>query len=280
MVKKEEQSRLSPISLIQAAKVDLAAAKAAHLSTADEISRAQEVLDAGSPYWEKVDEHAFVSTYSGASTINFLAAMADQAKSMREDAEALAPSLNSTATTYGAITLNANQAVPVPGFDPQPLNTLVWKPDRDSEYVSKFEAFDPELGRLVRQIHQTQTRTTGHPAKSSAADVRQAYDHLIRVLVPKDDVVRQQPWWKPDPKNKKYPNQVTRRERYRYAAEQHIKNASERKTLLAAVDHAMKVYKELNAAFHDEKSIDSSRAQAAVNAMLTILYQWADALGL
>ena len=278
------RGRISPSGLVQSAREDLTTAKKVYLSRVDEIDSWINTLDAGKPYWDNVDENALASTYSGGSAIDFLGAMAKQTKSIRNEAEGSNKgqiSFNSTDQVYGAITLNANVSIfHVDEFDPHPLKTIVNNPGRDAEYARKFEAFDSELGRLIRQIHQTFSRTTSHPSKSTVPDIRQAYDHLIRCLVPADDDVRAQTWWNPSPKDKEDPNRVTRRQRYRYAAEKHVKDMSERETLLAGVDHALKVYGDLNKLFHTEKLVDNDKAQATTKAMLEVLYQWADALGL
>jgi hypothetical protein len=277
------RGRISLSGLVQSAREDLTVAKKAYLSRIDDIDSWIKALDAGKPYWDNVDENALASTYSGGSAIDFLGAMAKQAQSIRSEAERSNKgqiSFNSTATVYGAITLNANVSIfHVDEFDPHPLKTIVNNPGRDTEYARKFEVFDPELGRLIRQIHQTFSRTTSHPAKSTIPGARQAYDHLIRRLVPDDDDVRAQTWWNSNPKDKENPNRVTRRHRYRHAAEKHIKDVSERETLLAGVDHALKVYEDLNKLLHTEKPVDN-KAQATAKAMLEVLYQWADALGL
>jgi len=41
-----------------------------------------------------------------------------------------------------------------------------------------------------------------------------------------------------------------------------------------------KVYEDLNKILHIEKPVDIDKAQATTKAMLEVLYQWADALGL
>lgn len=284
MDEKSDRNWVSPSGLIQTAREDLTVAKKAYLSRVDDIDLWIRTLDAGKPYWDNINENALASTYSGGSAIDFLGALAKQTKSIRNEAEGSNTGqipFNSTATVYGAITLNANVSIfHVDEFDPHPLKTIVNNPGRDAEYARKFEAFDPELGRLIRQIHQTFSRTTSHPAKSTTPDIRQAYDHLIRRLVPDDDDVRAQTWWNPNPKDKENPNRVTRRHRYRYAAEKHVKEVSEREIMLAGVDHALKVYEDLNKLHHTEEPVDNDKAQATTKAMLEVLYQWTDALGL
>ncbi|MCI0728403.1 MAG: hypothetical protein L0332_17025 [Chloroflexi bacterium] len=215
MDEKADRGWISPSGLVQLARVDLASAKEVFLSRVDDIDSWIRILDAGKPYWDNVDENALASSHSGGSAIDFLGAMAKQAESIRKEAEESTKgpfSFDSTAKVYGAITLNANVSIsPVDEFDPNPLKTIVYNPDRDAEYAKRFEVFDLELGRLIRQIHEILSRTTSHPAKSVAPDTRQAYDHLIRILVPDDDDVRAQSWWKPNPEEKENPNQVTRR---------------------------------------------------------------------
>ena len=275
---------VSPSGLVQDTLRDLSAAKNIYLERADKIDSWIRIVDAGQPYWDNVNEENLASTYSGGSAIDFLGSMARQAEVVRQEAERATlsfSSFNSTATVFGAITLNANTSiVRVEQFDPSSLETVVNSPNRDAEYAERLDVLDPELGRLLRQIHQTLSRTTSHPGKSIASDIRQVYDHFVRVLVPSDEVIREQAWWKPNPKDQENPNRVTRRHRYRYAAEKHVKNESERRALLASLDHALNVYQDLNKVLHTDKPVDTAKALTTTKAMLEILYQWIDALAL
>ena len=260
---------------------DLKAAKELHLLAADEIDHSIHIIEIGKKYWDHVDPHPFQTTPTGTASASYLEAMSGEAASLRAgaaDAYAQARAFNSTASVFGTVTASAHSFVSrVEVFNPSWINDAITRPNKDEEYARKFEDFDPELGKLYRQILEVRTRTSSHPEKSILSDIRQAYDHLMRKLAPGDEV-RVQPGWKPeDPKK---PEMVTRRQRLEYAAKKHIRDENHRATILASSKHILAVYKELNDLYHTEKPIEVDKARAASQAMIEVLNQWADALGL
>ena len=186
--------------------------------------------------------------------------------------------MNTTSGSYGTVTTTAATVIcPVKSFDTSQIVRAIEKPQKDEEYTHKFEAFDLELGMLYGQILQVKRRTSSHPGKSILPDVRQAYDHLMRNLAP-DPEVRGQPGWKPqDPKK---PDMVTRQQRLEFAANNHIHDDTLRATILASTKHILALHEDLNELYHTERPLDVDKAFAVSEAMIEVLNQWADAIGL
>ncbi|MDD2694470.1 MAG: hypothetical protein PHD58_00920 [Anaerolineales bacterium] len=207
--------------------------------------------------------------------------MSAEAASLRAgaaDAYAQVLAFSSTASVYGTVTASAHSFVyRVEAFNPSLINDAITKPNKDEEYARKFEAVDTELGKLYRQILEVRMRTSSHPEKSILSDIRQAYDHLMRKLAP-DNEVRFQPGWEPE--DHKKPEMVTRRQRLEYAAKKHIRDENHRATILASSNHVLAVHKELSNLYHTDMPIEADKARAASQAMIEVLNQWADALGL
>lgn len=260
---------------------DLRAAKEYHLKSADEIDHSITILEAGQPYWEHVDPSPFYTTASGVATIKFLDVMAGEAHGLcttGEDAYRLSQIMTTTSGSYGTVTNTAATVLfKVDAYDPSLIAKAIDKPQYDAMYISKYKAFDPELARLYNQILQVRRRTSSHPEKSILSDIRQVYDHLMRILAP-DDQVRAQPGWKPFDPDK--PKMVTRAERLEFAAQKHIKDETLRATMLASTGHILAVHEDLNELFHTEKPLDVEEAYSVSEAMIEVLNQWADVLDL
>lgn len=260
---------------------DLNAAKKNQLKSVDNIDSAIRIVTAAKPFWDVVDRQTLSSSPTGASALNFIQVYSGQATVLRMKSEEVqddAANILSTASGYGPVTDSAQSLViTVPNFNPATVQKEIDRPGRDEEYGVKFDDLDPELGKLYRQVLQIRSRTTSHPAKSVLSDVRQAYDHLMRILAPDDDV-RAEPDWVANDPNK--PNQVTRPQRLDYALQKNIDDEGRRNTLEASTSHALTVHNELSGMFHTEKPIDPDKARAAAGSMLEVLNQWADALEL
>ena len=276
-----EQEDEDPGEIVSNTIDDLTAAKDSHLESVDSIDSALRIVNSAKPFWVKVDRQTLSSTPTGTTALNFLQAFGNQAtflKTKSEDARDDAINILSTASAYGPVTDSAqSMIVNVPGFNPAVVQQEIDRPGRDDEYAAKFDNLDPELGKLYQQILQIRSRTTSRPAKSVLSDVRQAYDHLMRILAP-DDKVRAEPGWVSIDTDK--PKQVTRKQRLDYALTKSIDGESRRKTLAASTSHALTVHGELSGMYHTEKPIDPDKARAAAGSMLEVLNQWADALEL
>jgi len=279
--KAKEVEPTPPNLYVNNALEDLKAAKESHLDSADKLDYSINVLETGKEYWDGVDPTSFRITPSGIATVNFLVSMAQEASFLKgvavNDNEQI-QSFNSTTGSFVSVTSTANSFVcRVESFNPEKIYQSINKPEKDEEYSQKFEAFDPELGSLYRQFLQILRRTTSHPGKSVLPNVRQAYDHLMRVLAPDDEVRAQKDWLPVDPKE---PEMVTRAQRLEYAAKRHIKDERRKATILASTNHILAVYKDLNKLFHDEKPLDDDIAIAVSQSMIEVLNQWADAISL
>jgi len=270
-----------PGKLVDKILKDLKEVKELHLKAADELDHSIQIVSAVKPYWDYADPHLFQATPTGTTSLEYLRAMSDEAASLYTgavDVYAQARAFSSTASGLGTVTLTAHSFITrVNVFTPLSVYEAIEGPERYEKYVNKFIAFDPELGRLYKQISEVRIRTLSHPEKSILSDIRQGYDHLMRKLAP-DDEVRAQPGWKPEDPQK--PKMVTRLQRLEYAAQKHIRDDNHRVTILASSKHILAVHTELNDLYHTEKPMDVDKARAASQTMTEVLNQWADALGL
>jgi hypothetical protein len=260
---------------------NLIEAKKAHLNSADELDKQICIYQKGTEYYDFVDHDVFQTTPSGTATVDFLWALEQETARIRfnaEDAYREIVSLNSSTDAFGTVTNTAYQVVnKVDNFDFVGFNKVIKRPDKDAEYVQKFNRLDPELSRLYLQILEVKRRTTAHPGKSILSDVRQAYDHLIRILAP-DKEVRAQPGWQPEDPQK--PKTVTRSQRLIYAINKHITDPLRRQTMLSSTTHIIVVHDELNKLYHTEKPVSPDQAFVVAEEMIEILNQWIDVLRL
>lgn len=275
------KKRSRPRRLVEDTLKDLREAKKTHLFVADELDRSIRIVEAGQVYWVHADPEALNSSATGSTAVDYLVQMRLQAAGLRKKSSDMRPqaiNFGSTAVVYGGVTNTVNTHVfQVQAYNPRRINDAIDSQTRNESYAKKFEALDAELGRLYRQVLQIRSRTTSHPEKSILSDVRQLYDHMMRVLAP-DKEVRKQPGWHPeDPKK---PKTVTRRQRFDFAIQKHVSDDAHRKALAAIVDHALAVHDDLNKLYHTERTVASDKAKTASQAMLDALNLWADALGL
>jgi hypothetical protein len=102
------------------------------------------------------------------------------------------------------------------------------------------------------------------------------YDHFFDILAP-DDKVRASEYFKK--KEDTYPTKVYRKERLHYAANAKVKDATLREFLLEQDDYIIKLYDQLNIA-HKRSSLERKEVKEILDAMLTMLEQWIEAIGL
>ncbi len=258
--------------------------KEARLSEVDELTHAIEVAQAAERYWTSANPQTFLNNPTGGTAVAVLNSFHQQATGLYQSAQMSllsVRSLSTSADAYGTVTVSAYHMVtPVPTFNPGGMYEIMERPNRDEAYAHKYEVFDPELGKIYRQILQIMSRTTSYPEKSVLPDIRQAFDHLLEKLVPDKEEVRRQPWWPSWSPNEKDPTDVTRRQRLRYAVEKHVNDATLHDTLLANGAHILTVYVQLSGLYHTREPINTDQAHVVSRDMLAYLNLWADALGL
>lgn len=270
-----------PSTYVDKIIADLKTAKEKHLASVDVLDHSIFILEVGKEYWDHVDPINFNSSSTGTASSHFLSNMAQEALFIRDAAEnnyGRISLFSASSDSFGTVTATAHSLVcPVSIFNPEKIYEAINKPDKDEKYAAKFEAFDIELGKLYRQILEVRSRTTSHPEKSTLSDIRQTYDHLMRILAPDDEVRAQEEWKSVDHEK---PMLVTRQQRLEYAAKVHVKEETLRTTILASTKHILAVYEDLNHLYHTERPLDNEKAYATFQAMLEVLNQWADAIGL
>ena len=150
--------------------------------------------------------------------------------------------------------------------------------DRREEYGKRFSGFSPALGQTYKAIDESLHTTMSDPERSALFLTRQAFDQLLDVLAPVNEV-RESPFWRPkSEKEDKNPNAVWRIERIKYAASTHVKDRARANTLIAEADQILSVYNLLSKA-HTREIIDQNVAIQAVKSMKLFLEGWIDALG-
>jgi hypothetical protein len=150
--------------------------------------------------------------------------------------------------------------------------------DRHEEYSKRFSGLSLALGQTYGAIDESLHATISDPERSALFLARQAFDQLLDVFAPVDEV-RKSTFWKPkSEKEDKNPNAVWRIERIKYAAATHIKDKARATTLIAEADQILSVYNLLNKA-HARGRIDQNAAVQAVKSMKLFLEEWIDALG-
>jgi len=185
---------------------------------------------------------------------------------------AIASSATSVFTSTGAISDATGYSHPVL-FN----KTAFSLEDHREKYGRRFSHLSPALGKTYRGIDESLYTTTADPERSALFLARQAFDQLLDVLAPVDDV-RNSPYWRSkSEKEDKNPNAVWRIERIKYATSKHVKDKARANTLIAQADQILSVYNMLNKA-HARGSIDQNVAIQAVKSMKLFLEEWVDAL--
>ncbi|MBN2324873.1 MAG: hypothetical protein JXQ30_14175 [Spirochaetes bacterium] len=185
---------------------------------------------------------------------------------------AIASSAASVTTSTGAIS-DATGYSHIVLFD----NTAITLEDHRDEYGRRFSQLSPALGKTYKSIDESLYTTMSDPERSALFLARHAFDQLLDVLAPIDDV-RRSPYWKLKSKNEdENPNAVWRIERIKYATSIHVKDESRSNTLIAQANQILSVYNTLNKA-HVRGTIDQNVAIKAVRSMKFYLEDWVDAL--
>jgi len=174
-------------------------------------------------------------------------------------------------TTFGSSFLGPDDATQIP-YHPCPY----LKHDESAQYAARLGTLNPAIGNAYRQVWDTLHGTTADPERSALFAMRQVFDHLFAVLAP-DDKVRQSRYW--TRKASENPNQVTRKERIRYAANTGIPEKQRAKELAASAENVAAVYQKLNQA-HKRGLLNPDAARDNLMAMDQIIRDWVDALQL
>ncbi len=162
---------------------------------------------------------------------------------------------------------------PLLNFPPQPTS---WTPDRKDNYAKRLDKLDPEIGKTYRSVWEILYGTKDSPERNAMFAMRQVFDHLFRKLSP-DNEVRNSEFFKPKEGNN--PNQIYRKERILYAANNHIKDNLLAETLESKAQNVIANYKRLNKA-HGDKPIDRELAKEVLTSMQGVIEEWVDALEL
>jgi len=239
----------------------------------------EQSLEADRSTWSVLGvEPGFMQTPLGVTGIGAISsvskALGVAANAMKiPDLVPLATSVNSLSmnTTLTRVTVKLTGTVSF-----QPRSAPPFPMNKSQNLSERFREFDPALANVCAQVFQILYGTDADAIRSAMYTMRQAYDQFIANLAP-DDQVRASEFFSTKKDGK--PDQVTRAERIRYAAEKRVKNVEKRKLILANSDHTLATYKELNKA-HARSPIDESVAKEAILAMNSVLLQWADGLEL
>jgi len=151
-----------------------------------------------------------------------------------------------------------------------------WQPDRKEVYTGKLEKLDPELAKLYRSVWQSFYGGAENAERAAMLSMRQLYDHLFDTLAPNDQVLNS-PYF--TPKEGKKPNQIYRKERIKYAANERVKDKELAQALEAQGDYILQVYDQLNK-LHKRGELKREEARGVLTAMQTIIEQWIDAIDL
>jgi hypothetical protein len=151
-----------------------------------------------------------------------------------------------------------------------------WPQDKNEKYAARLEKLDYELARVYRSVRNSFFGNKENPERTALYQMRQAYDHFFDILAPADKV-RASEYFKKKADND--PDKVYRKERLHYAANAKVKDTTWRELLLKQDDYIIGLYDRLNIA-HKRSSLERKEVKEILDAMLTILEQWIDAIGL
>ncbi len=147
-----------------------------------------------------------------------------------------------------------------------------WQPDRQELYAYKLENIDSELAKLYRSVWQLFYGGTENAERAALLSMRQLYDHFFEKIAP-DEQVRSSPYF--TLKEGENPNQIYRKERIRYAANEKVKNEEISRILETQADSIVEIYNGLNK-LHKRGALKSEEVRRILIAMQTIIEQWLD----
>ena len=142
--------------------------------------------------------------------------------------------------------------------------------------LDRLRKLDPALADTFGAIKEVLYGTKSDPERAALYLIRQMFDHFFGLLAP-DDLVRKSPYW--EKKKGNNPDLVSRMERLKYAAYEHVSDDTKRERLLATAKHMLYVYNALNRA-HTRGKLDVSKARSALREMESLIQNWVIAIEL
>lgn len=142
--------------------------------------------------------------------------------------------------------------------------------DEAKDVEGALRGLDPALHATYVGVREALYGTRSDPERAALYEIRQVFDHFFSILAP-DDQVRESRYWSPKEGDK--PNQVTRDERLRYAANTHARTPIQARTLIGSSRHMLSIHDALNYA-HKRGELDVNKARASIREMDTLLRQW------
>ncbi len=251
------------------------------VDTATRIGQYRNSLEAVRPIWEQLGSLASYDPDAKqiyTTGVSSLAAYRDQLQSTEKSFKSSIDEIQGMFSPIASIVSTSGSTASF--FLPEVSDTtlkplyIVTPVDQYEAYVERFTRFDPDLGKTYKEIWEALYGTRADPERASLYLMRQAFDHFFDKLAPDDEAIRRSPYWERNSEN-----QVTRKDRIKFAANKRITDPAKAKTLIASAEHMVEVYTGLNIA-HKRGELDKNKARSALEEMRSILQDWADAIGI
>lgn len=178
----------------------------------------------------------------------------------------------STAITVKTISLDYQSRVLEQAKLPNPPDW--WSPNEEDQLAARLDKLDPELGKLMQSAWNC---FYGQQDERAAVfSMRQLYDHFFNLLAPDEDVRNSTFFMR---KKGDRPNQVSRRERLKYAANIKVTNPEQKELLLSQTNYTLDTYSDLNK-LHTYGALGREEVRKILLGMERLLKQWMDAIGI
>ena len=151
-----------------------------------------------------------------------------------------------------------------------------WTYNRIEQYSARLERLNPELGRLYRAVWQSFYGGAENAERAALLSMRQLYDHFFEIISP-DSEVRASKYFAR--KNGDKPEQIYRKERIKYAANERVVDRQLGETLESQADYLLDLYDKLNK-IHKRGQIEKESVRETLVSMQATMEEWIDALGL
>jgi len=252
----------------------------------DDISFQKEMLDAISPYWNRLTPEILPERTLASATAT-LQAWADETEIIANKAQPFINQVSvasSVAANVGSVTATLYQfgqridRDSEISFDVKPVSSLVLGRLTRNKVKEALSNIDKSLADTYGTIWQYMSYPALDRYRGPLYLMRQVFDHFLDKMAP-DTEVKSQSDFRPNAELKKKDGKgITRRHRIEYLATTKGVDPGYRKSILSSTDSFLDVYDELNKA-HKKGSLDQEAANRAVIQGEVLLQEWLRALG-
>jgi hypothetical protein len=158
----------------------------------------------------------------------------------------------------------------------QPPKPAFWSQDRAATISARLARLDPDLATLFQSVKESFLAGISDAERRALYAMRDLFDRFFALIAP-DDQVRASVYFKKKREPKE--QQIERRERLLFAANERVQDNAVGQTLAANARYFLSIYKRLHKA-HKRGELRREDVQETLRAAIALIEEWTEALEL